>query len=66
MLFSTALVLLVVWILGVVNGYPLGGLIHILLALAVALFLVTVIRERRAKRDPQRRVNATPPAHIAP
>jgi hypothetical protein len=47
MLFTTALGLLVLWILGLVNSYPVGGLIHILLALAVALFAVNVVRERR-------------------
>jgi hypothetical protein len=45
MLFPTALALLVLWILGLVNSYALGGLIHILLALAVTLFAVNAVRE---------------------
>ena len=49
MLFTTALALLVLWVLGLVNSYPAGGLIHILLALAVALFAINAVRERRVR-----------------
>lgn len=48
-MFVTALGLLVLWILGLVNSYALGGLIHILLALAIAIFAINAVRERRAR-----------------
>lgn len=48
MLFTTALVLIVVWLLGIINSHASGGLIHVLLALAIVLFAVDTIRARRA------------------
>lgn len=44
MLWAIALVLIVLWILGVVTTYTLGGFIHILLVLAVISILVRLIR----------------------
>ena len=48
MLWMLAMVLLVLWVAGLVSSYTLGGLIHILLALAVAAVLIRVIQGRRA------------------
>lgn len=44
MLTTIAIVLLVLWLLGVVTSYTLGGFIHILLVVAIVMFLVRVIR----------------------
>ena len=47
-MLTTILVLLVVlWLLGMVTSYTLGGFIHILLVLAVALVLIRIIQGRR-------------------
>ena len=48
MLYTIALVLLVLWLLGLVSGYAIGGLIHILLVIAVVMVLLRVIQGRRA------------------
>ena len=46
---TTILVLLIVlWLLGMVSSYTLGGFIHILLVIAVAVILIRVIQGRRA------------------
>jgi hypothetical protein len=48
-MLTTILVLLIVlWLLGMVSSYTLGGFIHILLIIAVALILIRVIQGRRA------------------
>ena len=47
MLWTIALVLLVLWGLGLVSSYTIGGFIHILLVAAVVLILVRVIQGRR-------------------
>lgn len=47
MLTTIAVVLLVLWLLGLVSSYTIGGLIHILLVAAIVLFLVRVIQGRR-------------------
>jgi len=44
MLIEIAVVLLVLWLLGVVSSYTLGGFIHILLVIAVIMILVRLIR----------------------
>lgn len=46
MLTTIAAILLVLWLLGLVSGYTLGWFIHILLVVAVVLFLVRVIQGR--------------------
>jgi hypothetical protein len=47
-MFETiAVVLIVLWLLGMVSSYTMGGLIHILLVLAVAVILIRVIQGRR-------------------
>lgn len=47
MLYTIALVLLVLWFLGLVSSYTIGGFIHILLVIAVIMILLRVISGRR-------------------
>jgi hypothetical protein len=47
MLTTLAIVLLVLWLLGFVSSYTMGGFIHVLLVAAIILFLVRVIQGRR-------------------
>jgi hypothetical protein len=47
MLETIAIVLIILWILGLVTSYTLGGFIHILLVFAVIVVLVRVIQGRR-------------------
>ena len=47
MLWTLFVVLLVLWLLGVVSSYTLGGFIHILLVLAIVVVLIRVIQGRR-------------------
>ena len=48
MLWTIAIVLAVLWLLGLVSSYTLGGFIHILLVLAIVVVLINVIQGRRA------------------
>jgi hypothetical protein len=47
MLMTIFVVLLILWLLGVVTSYTLGGFIHLLLILAIAVVLIRVIQGRR-------------------
>ena len=47
MLYTIAVVLLILWLLGLVSGYAIGGLIHILLVVAVVMVLLNFISGRR-------------------
>ena len=47
MLWTIAVVLIVLWLLGLVTSYTLGGFIHILLVVAVIVVLVNIIQGRR-------------------
>jgi hypothetical protein len=47
MLYTIAVILLVLWLLGIVSGYSIGAFIHVLLVVAVVLFLVGVLGGRR-------------------
>ncbi len=47
MLFNIAVVLLILWVLGLVSGYTVGAFIHVLLVVAVVLFLVGMLSGRR-------------------
>lgn len=47
MLWTIAVVLVVLWLLGMVSAYTMGGFIHILLVLAIIMVLVRVIQGRR-------------------
>jgi hypothetical protein len=48
MLYTIAVVLLILWLLGLVTSYTLGGFIHILLVVAIVMVLVNLISGRRA------------------
>ena len=48
MLFTIAVILLVLWALGMTTAYTAGGLIHILVVLAIVIMLIRVIQGRRA------------------
>jgi hypothetical protein len=62
MLWTIAVILIVLWLLGLVSSYTLGGFIHVLLAVALIVFLIQVIQGRawdeldrlRAKGAPER------------
>ena len=47
MLYTIAVVLIVLWLLGLVTSYTMGGFIHILIVLAVVMVLVNVVSGRR-------------------
>lgn len=47
MLETIALVLIVLWLLGLVSSYTMGGFIHILLVIAVVVVLLRVVQGRR-------------------
>ena len=47
MLYTIAVILLVLWLLGLVSGYTMGAFIHVLLVIAVVLFLVGLLSGRR-------------------
>jgi len=47
MLMTVFVVLLVLWLLGMVSSYTMGGFIHILLVIAIAVILIRVIQGRR-------------------
>jgi hypothetical protein len=47
MLWTILIVLFVLWLLGVVTSYTLGGFIHILLLVALAIFVINLIQGRR-------------------
>jgi len=47
MLWTVFVALLVLWLLGVVSSYTLGGFIHLLLILALAVVLINIIQGRR-------------------
>ena len=48
MLWTVFVVLLVLWLLGVVSSYTLGGFIHLLLVLALVVLVIQLITGRRA------------------
>jgi hypothetical protein len=47
MLYTLAVVLLILWLLGVVTSFQLGGFIHVLLVIAVIVILLRLISGRR-------------------
>ena len=47
MLWTIAVVLAVLWLLGLVSSYTMGGFIHVLLVLAIIVVLINVIQGRR-------------------
>ena len=48
MLWTIAVILIVLWLLGLVTSYTMGGLIHILLVIAIVMILVNFISGRRS------------------
>ena len=48
MLYTLAVILLVLWLLGLVTSYTLGGFIHVLLVLAVIAVVINLINGRKA------------------
>ena len=47
MLYTIAVVLIVLWLLGLVTSYTMGGFVHALLVIAIIMVLVNVIQGRR-------------------
>jgi hypothetical protein len=47
MLYTIAMILLVLWVVGIVTSYTMGGFIHILLVIAIIVVLLRVIQGRR-------------------
>ena len=47
MLYTLAVVLIILWLLGLVSSYTMGGFIHILLVVAIVVILIRVIQGRR-------------------
>ena len=47
MLWTVAVILIILWLLGLVSGYTMGSFIHILLVIAIIVVLVRVIQGRR-------------------
>jgi hypothetical protein len=47
MLMTIAIILLILWLLGFVSSYTIGGFIHVLLVVAVVMILVRIISGRR-------------------
>lgn len=47
MLETIAIILIVLWLLGMVSSYTMGGLIHILLVIAIVVVLIRLIQGRR-------------------
>ena len=48
MLWTIAVVLVILWLLGLVSGYTMGNFIHILLVIAIVVVLIEVIQGRKA------------------
>jgi uncharacterized membrane protein YtjA (UPF0391 family) len=48
MLWTVAVILIILWLLGLVTSYTMGGFIHILLVIAIVVVLLNVIQGRRA------------------
>lgn len=49
MLWTIAVILFVLWLLGLVSSYTMGGFIHILLVLAVIVIVINLIQGRRIR-----------------
>jgi len=48
MLYTIAVILVIAWLLGIVGTYTLGGFVHVLLGVAVVLFVVGLLSGRRS------------------
>jgi hypothetical protein len=47
MLWTVAVILIVLWLLGLVSSYTMGGFIHLLLVVAIVVVLIEIIQGRR-------------------
>lgn len=47
MLYTIAIVMIILWLMGLVTSYTMGGLIHILLVIAVVVILLRIIQGRK-------------------
>ena len=47
MLWTIAMILIILWALGLVTGYTIGNFIHVLLVIAIIIILVRIIQGRR-------------------
>lgn len=47
MLWTILVILLVLWLLGLVSGYTIGGFVHLLLVLAIVMFVLNLLTGRR-------------------
>ena len=47
MLYTIAVILLVLWLLGLITSYTLGGIVHILLVFAIVMFVIGLLQGRR-------------------
>jgi hypothetical protein len=47
MLWTIVVILLIMWLLGMISGYVIGGFIHILLVIAIVVVLIRIIQGRR-------------------
>ncbi len=47
MLWTIFVILLILWLLGMISGYVIGGFIHILLVIAIAMVLIRIIQGRK-------------------
>ena len=48
MLYTIAVILIILWLLGLVSSYTMGGFIHILLVVAIVMILINLISGRKA------------------
>lgn len=47
MIWTIFVILLILWLLGLISGYTIGGFIHILLVIAIVVVLIRIIQGRR-------------------
>jgi len=47
MLWTIFVILVVLWLLGLISGYTIGGFIHVLLVIAIIVVLIRIIRGRK-------------------
>ena len=47
MLWTIFVILLILWLLGLISGYTFGGVVHILLVIAIVVILIQVFQSRR-------------------
>ncbi len=48
MLWTIIVILLILWLLGLIGGYTLGGVLHLLLVVAVIILILNLVQGRRA------------------